>query len=88
MHYEHRLYIHINTKLAIVYCLLSNNQPATIMEKINEVRTYTNPLVQEYIKSLTEKEYKSYEIAQDHLGTLFDMERTNGFLAWMKKRES
>ena len=85
MHYEHRLYIHINTKLAIGYY---NNQPATIMEKINEVRTYTNPLVQEYIKSLTEKEYKSYQIAQDHLGTLFDMERTNGFLAWMKKRES
>jgi len=68
--------------------LAYNNQPATNMEKINEVRTYTNPLVQEYIKSLTEKEYKSYQIAQDHLGTLFDMERTNGFLAWMKKRES
>ena len=71
--------------MAIVYY---NTQPATNMEKINEVRTYTNPLVQEYIKSLTEKEYKSYQIAQDHLGTLFDMERTNGFLAWMKKRDS
>lgn len=87
MHYEHRLYIHINTKLPIGYCLLQ--QPTrNNMEKINEVRTYTNPLVQEYINSLTEKEYKSYQIAQDHLGTLFDMERTNGFLAWMKKRDS
>lgn len=47
----------------------------------------TNPLVDEYIKSLTEKEHQSYLIAKDHLGSLFQIEKTNGFLAWTKKQQ-
>lgn len=42
----------------------------------------------EYLKSLTEKEYKAYEIAKSHLGTSFDLKKSNGFLEWNKKIKS
>ena len=40
----------------------------------------------EYLKSLTEKEYKAYEIAKSHLGTSFDLKKSNGYLEWFKKQ--
>ncbi len=42
-------------------------------------------LNREYLKSLTEKELKSYEIAKDHLGSSFQLEKSNGFREWSKK---
>lgn len=41
-----------------------------------------------YLKSLTKKEYKAYEIAKSHLGTSFDIKKGNGFLEWLKKYNS
>ena len=55
------------------------------MEKTQEIQMQTNPLVAQYIATLTEKEYKSYLLAKDHMGSLFNMEKSNGFLAWRKK---
>lgn len=46
-----------------------------------------NTEVQEYLKSLTPKEKKAYEIAKDHLKSLFDIENTNGFLQWSQQRK-
>lgn len=43
-------------------------------------------LLEEYLKSLTEKEYKAYEIAKSHLGTSFDLKKSNGYLDWLKKQ--
>ena len=43
-------------------------------------------LLEEYIKQMTEKEYKAYEIAKSHLGTSFDLKKSNGYLEWLKKR--
>jgi hypothetical protein len=43
---------------------------------------------EEYLKSLTPKEYKAYEIAKNHLGSLFTLHKTAGFLLWKKKNES
>jgi hypothetical protein len=40
----------------------------------------------EYLKSLTEQEYKAYLIALDHLKGFFYLEETNGFLDWKKKQ--
>ena len=51
------------------------------MEKEQEM----NSLAEQYIKSLNAKEYQSYLIAKDHLGSLFNIVKTNGFLAWKKK---
>ena len=43
---------------------------------------------QEYITSLTEKEKKALQIAKEHLGSLFTLDKTAGFLQWKKKQES
>lgn len=45
-------------------------------------------LLKEYIKTLSEKEYKAYKIAESHLGTSFDLEKSNGYLKWLKSRET
>ena len=39
----------------------------------------------EYINSLSEKERKALEIARNHLGSLFNIYKCNGFLQWKKK---
>jgi hypothetical protein len=39
-----------------------------------------------YIKSFTEKEMKAYLIAKDHLGTSFQLEKSNGYLEWKKEQ--
>ena len=53
--------------------------------QVQVLQSKENPLVAQYIVSLTEKEYQSYLIAKDHLGSLFNIVKTNGFLAWKKK---
>ena len=40
----------------------------------------------EYINSLDEKEKKSYLIAKEFLGSSFDLEKSNGFLEYMKSQ--
>ena len=44
-------------------------------------------LEQEYINSLSEKERKALEIAKNHLGSLFTLCKTTGFIQWKKKNE-
>ena len=46
-----------------------------------------NELLKEYILTLSEKEYKAYKIAESHLGTSFDLIKSNGYLKWLKKKE-
>ena len=41
-----------------------------------------------YIISMTEKERKAYEIAKTHLGSLFTLDKTAGFIQWKKKQDS
>lgn len=38
----------------------------------------------EYINSLTEIERLTIEIAKNHLGSSFDITKSNGFLEWKK----
>jgi len=49
-----------------------------------------NPSIEKekYIVSMTEKERKAYEVAKTHLGTLFTLYKTAGFLQWKKKQDS
>jgi hypothetical protein len=42
-------------------------------------------IINNYLASLTPKEYKAYLIAKDHLQDSFQIEKSNGFLAWVKK---
>jgi hypothetical protein len=43
-------------------------------------------LIEEYISQLTEVEKIAYEIAKEHLGTSFNIRRSNGFKEWLKKK--
>ena len=42
-------------------------------------------LIEQYLASLSPKEKQAYEIAKEHLGSLFDITKSNGFLAWKAK---
>lgn len=42
-------------------------------------------LIETYLKSLSEKEYKAYLIAKEHLGDSFQVEKSNGFISWISK---
>lgn len=41
-----------------------------------------------YLLSLSPNEKKGYQIAKDHLGCSFQMEKSNGFLQWLKKQKT
>ena len=41
-------------------------------------------LIEEYLKTLSEKELKAYNIAKDHLQSSFNIKKSNGYLEWVK----
>jgi hypothetical protein len=43
-------------------------------------------LVIEYVNQLTEIEQKAYKIAKDHLGSSFNVVKSNGYNDWLKTR--
>lgn len=48
----------------------------------------TTPTEEEqYIQSMTPKEYKAYEIAKKHLKTSFDILKTHGFIKWKETQK-
>ena len=42
---------------------------------------------QSYFDSLSEKEKKAYEVAKNHLGSLWNVFKCNGYLQWEKKQK-
>jgi hypothetical protein len=42
--------------------------------------------VDQYIAQLDDMQRKAYEIAKSHLGTSFNIKRSNGFIEWLKKQ--
>ena len=51
-----------------------------IMLTLEQKKTY----IQTYIAQLTVKEKQAYEIAKKYLGSSFDLEKSIGFLSWLK----
>ena len=43
---------------------------------------------QEYVKSLTNEESKTLEIARDHLESSFNMRKSIGFIKWKENKEN
>ena len=43
-------------------------------------------LEQQYLETLSEKEKKAYEIAKEHLGMSFQLEKSVGYLRWLKSK--
>lgn len=56
-----------------------------------ETERITSPIektIQEkYLESLLPKERKAYEIAKDHLGMSFQLEKSIGFISFKKEEE-
>ena len=46
----------------------------------------TNELVKVYYQQLTPFEKRTCDIARDHLGSSFDLARSNGFIRWSSKK--
>ena len=42
--------------------------------------------IEEYISQLTEVEKIAYEIAKEHLGSSFTLEKSVGFLSWKQSQ--
>jgi hypothetical protein len=43
-------------------------------------------LLNEYLKTLSEKELQGYEIAKSHLGDSFDLSKSLGFIQWKNEQ--
>jgi hypothetical protein len=55
------------------------------MENPDSVKTLKT-LQEQYLETLSEKERKSYEIAKEHLGMSFQLDKSVGYLKWLKTR--
>ena len=63
-----------------------DNKPNTNDDVNTREKDLSNEL-NEFLKTLNEKERISLEIAKEHLGTSFDYYRCNGFVDWKKKQK-
>ena len=49
--------------------------------------TFSKEIIQAYLNSLTEIEKIALKIAKEDLGTSFNIEKSIGFLKWIKKNK-
>jgi hypothetical protein len=54
--------------------------------RMNIIMPASQELQEKYIRQLTEKEQKTYNIAKEHLGSSFNLEKSIGFQEWLKKK--
>ena len=55
---------------------------------IEDSSTKEENIISIYIQQLSPIEKIAMEIAQEHLGTSFDIQKSNGFIEWSKKKAS
>ncbi len=64
-----------------------------LFSKVDTVATLLAPpfpkvdKVDKYIAQLDDVQRKAMEIAKSHLGTSFNIQRSNGFIEWLKKQK-
>jgi hypothetical protein len=58
------------------------------MENPDSVKTLKTlkTLQEQYLETLSQKERKSYEIAKEHLGMSFQLDKSVGYLKWLKTK--
>jgi hypothetical protein len=49
-------------------------------------KTDKSTLLDKYITSLSEKDHKGYMIAKSHLGSSFSLEKSIGYIEWVKNQ--
>lgn len=59
----------------------------SIPDSIFKLTPSQQALVYEYLDQLNEFDKKAYTIAINHLGTSFDILRSNGYINWMKSKD-
>jgi hypothetical protein len=55
---------------------------------VNPCNENIEELMAQYLDTLSEKEKKAYHIAKSHLGSSFQLEKSNTFLQWKKARDT
>ena len=55
--------------------------PANLQPTVSTEQTYLDA----YVKTFDEKELKAYNIAVEHLGMSFQLEKSIGYIAWKKE---
>jgi hypothetical protein len=58
-----------------------------LSNKKKEVNIYSKEIIDKYISTLTPIEIKTMKIAKEKLQTSFDIEKSIGFLEWIKKNK-
>jgi hypothetical protein len=67
---------------------MKSQEQQSTKENLEKQLQSEQELMEKYIKTFSKKELQSYEIAKNHLGTSFQLEKSNGFLKWKKQRET
>lgn len=88
----------MNNKIMTQTLTLSQESPISSAEKINfettgllipdsvfKLSLEKQTEVYNYLIQMTEPQKKAYIIAKDHLGTSFNILKSNGFFEWKKK---
>ena len=66
------------------FSTLNLSIPESIL-KLNSEQQY---IVFRYLEQLNDFDRKAYTIAKNHLGTSFDILRSNGYISWIKTQPS
>ena len=55
--------------------------------QFNQYTIQTQENIMEYLKQLTPIQKKAYTIAKRHLGSSFDIIKSNGYIQWLKNKK-
>ena len=47
----------------------------------------TNTNIQQYLAQLDDLQKKAHDIAKQHLGTSYNITKSNGYIEWLKKQD-
>jgi len=70
------------------YLYMKQSNMSSIITPNESTELTTEQLMEMYLESLSEMEYKAYLIAKEHLQSTFQLEKSNGFLEFVAARKS
>ena len=50
--------------------------------------TSANPSIQQYLAQLDDIQKKAHDIAKQHLGTSYNIAKSNGYMDWLKQQKT
>lgn len=62
------------------------NSKLPIPEFVSKLSHEKQQQIQDYLNQMNETEKKAYRIALNHLGSSFNIYKSNGYIEWYKKR--